>query len=399
MSEQKQILKIRTIRDEWLKPFTNGPYRITVYLMEKNVKTTLVYWGDPPPKLQKDRVYEVEISKYNADWGQYTVKKTDKGGPDHFEMIKKISSAADNPKNVEKTSFAIDDIVPPKQQSDVPVGNNDDDFTEVKSEQCAQLKFESVDEIYDLIEKTKQSGEEPTELIEAANELGEIIENKNETDEEIEVSNEEIENLISSNELGTNTNKSTLGTNIGQSKFDLDLTPENIKRFICPLASDQEVAMFLALCINQGLNPFIKDAYLIKYSPAQPASMVVAKTAFMKRAEQQPDFQGFEAGVIIDRNGEIIHQSGAFKLKGDEILGGWAKVFRKDHQPYFIAIGYHEYVQQTKNGQPNRFWKDKPGTMIRKVALVQALREAFPSALQGMYDATELGLAVEDVET
>ena len=38
------------------------------------------------------------------------------------------------------------------------------------------------------------------------------------------------------------------------------------------------------------------------------------------------------------------------------------------------------------NGQ----WSKKPGTMIRKVALCQALREAFPQTLGGMYDLAEV---------
>ncbi len=37
-------------------------------------------------------------------------------------------------------------------------------------------------------------------------------------------------------------------------------------------------------------------------------------------------------------------------------------------------------------------WAAKPGTMIRKVALVQALREAFPEDLQALYDAEEMGV-------
>ena len=39
----------------------------------------------------------------------------------------------------------------------------------------------------------------------------------------------------------------------------------------------------------------------------------------------------------------------------------------------------------------NQQWSKKPATMIRKVALVQALREAFPANLGGMYAAEEVG--------
>jgi uncharacterized protein CbrC (UPF0167 family) len=35
-------------------------------------------------------------------------------------------------------------------------------------------------------------------------------------------------------------------------------------------------------------------------------------------------------------------------------------------------------------------WKTMPATMIRKVAIVQALREAFPETLSGMYSEDEI---------
>lgn len=78
-----------------------------------------------------------------------------------------------------------------------------------------------------------------------------------------------------------------------------DLTLENIKQYICPLATDEEAFMFLKLCQARRLNPFVKEAYCIKYSKDQPASFVVGKDAFTRRAEEHPQFDGFEAGIII----------------------------------------------------------------------------------------------------
>ena len=48
--------------------------------------------------------------------------------------------------------------------------------------------------------------------------------------------------------------------------------------------TDQEVVYFINLCKSQGLNPFIKDCYLIKYGNTTPAQMVVSKDVFLKRA-------------------------------------------------------------------------------------------------------------------
>ena len=51
--------------------------------------------------------------------------------------------------------------------------------------------------------------------------------------------------------------------------------------------SDQEVKLFIALCSAQKLNPFIKEAHLIKYG-SSPATMVVSKDVYQKRADKHP---------------------------------------------------------------------------------------------------------------
>ena len=76
-----------------------------------------------------------------------------------------------------------------------------------------------------------------------------------------------------------------------------ELTLEDIKNFICPEANDQEAFMFLKLCQARNLNPFAREAYLIKYGGK--ANMVVGKDAFTRKAENHPQFDGFEAGIIV----------------------------------------------------------------------------------------------------
>ena len=45
-----------------------------------------------------------------------------------------------------------------------------------------------------------------------------------------------------------------------------------------------------------------------------------------------------------------------------------------------------------RDGTPSGQWAKMPGTMIRKVAMVHALREAFPEDFGGMYDSSEMGV-------
>ncbi len=164
-----------------------------------------------------------------------------------------------------------------------------------------------------------------------------------------------------------------------------DLTKEDIKNYLCQTATDQEAYLFLQLCQARNLNPFLNEAYLIKYGTK--STMVVGKEAYMRRAEAHPQFDGFEAGIIIKNEaGNLEKREGTFKLPGESLVGGWAKIYRKDRrQPFISEVSLDEY--NTKQS----LWITKPATMIRKVAIVQGKREAFPSEFGGMYDAVEMG--------
>lgn len=150
--------------------------------------------------------------------------------------------------------------------------------------------------------------------------------------------------------------------------------------------SNQEVAMFINLCKYQGLNPFLREAYLIKYSDKAPASTVVGKDAFTRRAAQIEECEGWRAGVgVATAKGEYVEREGTIILPGEKLVGGWCEVERKGWKtPFKNSAALSEYDQQ------NSMWKGKPATMIRKVAIVQALRECFPDKFQGMYDQSEI---------
>lgn len=175
---------------------------------------------------------------------------------------------------------------------------------------------------------------------------------------------------------------------------NVKLSPAIIRNYLVNgngAVSDQEVVMFLNLCKAQRLNPFLREAYLIKFGQ-QAATIVTGKEVFTKRARRNKDYCGFEAGVIVLKNEECVleYRVGTLVLKDESLVGGWAKVHIKGYTvPIETTASFDEYCQM-KDGQPMSNWKSKPATMIRKVALVQALREAFPEDLQGMYDQSEV---------
>lgn len=147
--------------------------------------------------------------------------------------------------------------------------------------------------------------------------------------------------------------------------------------------SDQDLVAFISICKYNQLNPFLNEAYLVKFGQ-QPAQMIVSKEAFFKRADANENYQGIKAGIIVQRENQILELEGNFKLKTDILLGGWAEVHRADKKfPTIAKVALEEYDKQQST------WKEKPLTMISKIAKVQALREAFPAQLGAMYTQEE----------
>lgn len=193
--------------------------------------------------------------------------------------------------------------------------------------------------------------------------------------------------------MNTQVNTSAVATKEKNPVVEYEVAGENIKLSYQIIrdyltkgngaVTDQDLMQFMSICKFNKLNPFLNEAYLIKFG-STPAQMIVSKEALMKRAEANEQYNGLEAGLILRRNNEVIEVEGNFYLKADEILGAWAKVYRKDRlKPIVAKVNIEEYDKKQSS------WNDKRATMIAKVAKVQALREAFPAQLGAMYTQEE----------
>ena len=174
---------------------------------------------------------------------------------------------------------------------------------------------------------------------------------------------------------------------------DITVTANDVRNVLgAPTATDAEVRIFLELCKAQGLNPWIKEAHIIKFRD-NPATMVVGKDVFTKRAQKNPKFRGFQAGItFVDQNGQLQRREGSMLLPGEQVIGGWCAVYVDGYEkPMKDEVSFAEYAGRKRDGSLNQQWSSKPATMIRKVAIVHALREAFPDDFQGLYDEAEMG--------
>lgn len=185
---------------------------------------------------------------------------------------------------------------------------------------------------------------------------------------------------------------------------NVQLSINLVKRYLSgdnPNVTESEIIYFMKLCKARGLNPYIRDAYLIKYGN-QPAAIIVAKDAVEKRAIQNPEYDGKEVGIYVENKetGELIKREGSILRKNkEELVGAWCTVYRKDWKyPITKEVNFDEYIQKKKDGTPNTNWENRPVTMITKVAIVQALREAFIEELSGMYEAEEMGVNESELD-
>lgn len=192
------------------------------------------------------------------------------------------------------------------------------------------------------------------------------------------------------------TDESKFTYNVGGN--EVTLTPQTVANYLVrgnSKATEQDIIMFISLCKFNKLNPFLNEAYLVKYG-TQPAQMITSKEAYFKRAEENPNYKGIRSGIIVMRQKQIQEVEGCFLAPGDLLLGGWAEVYRADREyPVVAKVNLSEYDKKQS------VWNEKKSTMIAKIAKVQALREAFPSQLGAMYTAEETAEydEVSEVET
>jgi hypothetical protein len=121
----------------------------------------------------------------------------------------------------------------------------------------------------------------------------------------------------------------------------------------------------IELARKYQLDPFARQIWLVKYGD-NPAQIFCGSDGYLAIAHRSGQFDGMESGSRV-KDGELI---------------GWCRVHRKDmSHPFEVRV----YASEYSTGK--NLWKDKPRTMIQKVAEAQCLRRAF--SISGLYSPEE----------
>jgi len=138
------------------------------------------------------------------------------------------------------------------------------------------------------------------------------------------------------------------------------ITLEDIKKYIAPNATDKELFMFQSICNSYGLNPAKREIHFVKYGTSA-ANIVVGYEVYLKRAERTGMLDGWDV--------ETLDGGGRAKIT----------IYRKDRKyPLVWEVDREEFDKAQST------WKAMPNFMLKKVAIAQGMRLAFPEELGGM---------------
>lgn len=151
--------------------------------------------------------------------------------------------------------------------------------------------------------------------------------------------------------------------------------------------TEAERMEFSEICLVYGLNPFKREIHASKYGNGA-VSIVVGYETYIKRAERSGYLDGWE----IATEGSVDWSN-----PRKSALKAIITIYRKDRKyPFKHEVYFAEYAQFKKDGGLNKFWHEKPVTMIKKVAMSQGFRLCFSDELGGMPYTQEEMPMVED---
>jgi phage recombination protein Bet len=165
---------------------------------------------------------------------------------------------------------------------------------------------------------------------------------------------------------------------------------EEIRKLFAPTLTETEFAFFVGLGKASGLNPFTKEIWAVKYDKNSPAQVFIGRDGYRKAAQAHSEYDYHQADAVYQNDtfevveGQVRHAYNL--LDRGKLIGAYCVAKRhKSSRPIYVFVEVGEY------STGRSVWKDKPATMIKKVAESQCLRACFQDLLGGTYAEEETG--------
>jgi len=224
---------------------------------------------------------------------------------------------------------------------------------------------------------------------------------------------------------GTRTPLAVVTNAPGRQAFDPPpMTDERkafMKRQFCPPGcSDQDFEFFVAWCERTGLDPVLKQAYLVerKQKVTHPNGSkgwlvrfepMAAVAGMAAKAESFSDFKGMKSAAVYDGdlceidfvNNTVKHTSNvAARKPTTKVLGAWAQIQRDGRTVAITYLAFDERAQywkddSGKNGGLTQFWAKMPAGQIQKCAEAEQYRKGYPNIFGGVFVPEEMPTEIE----
>lgn len=146
----------------------------------------------------------------------------------------------------------------------------------------------------------------------------------------------------------------------------------------------QWVMLFIRMCLMYNKNPEKKEIYAVTFkskSGGETFSIIISYFEFIKRAQQSPNFQGFSANLITEKQVGWLNCEGEDKSKWIPkmeplsindirvVFSCRPKNWDRDYVEVFYLREWNKGINE---------WATKPLPMLQKTAIKNGLAKCFP---------------------
>ena len=163
-----------------------------------------------------------------------------------------------------------------------------------------------------------------------------------------------------------------------------------IKSLYAPKATDLEFRAFVEMGKATGLNPFLREIWLVKYDQSNPAQIFIGRDGYRKLLSRSAGYEGHIVDAVYSNdefhvdllNAHVKHIPN-LKDRG-KLLGAYCIAYMKG-----LRIPAYTFVDVSEYDLKRSLWNTHKATMIKKVAEAQTTRMAV-QLCSGTYSPDEM---------
>lgn len=182
--------------------------------------------------------------------------------------------------------------------------------------------------------------------------------------------------------------------------------------------SDLELEFFFAFCERTGLDPMLKQAYLVARSArvkvtrngqtfeewVEKFEPLASEQGMAAKADGLPDFRGMLDGCVykgdvfeLDNVAQtVIHKTNP--LTRGALIGAWAHVQREGRKVPISYFTFAEKAQYTKEGKLTKFWNQGGPSQLLKCCRAEQWRQGWPNIFGGQFVPEEMREEIDVTE-